>query len=418
MIDEKYMVDHLFLLVGKNPLPNYVATRLLVKNSQRYRIFFVFSDDTSIPRKALEEVLRKHGYENFTDVKVEEANPINIRNLIEEYAKDLEGIVGLNYTGGTKVMAVHAYQVLHELSKPKPHGCNLKVQYSYLDARTLSMRMEGTGIEKLEIIEDASSYVSITIRDIMELHGLNDLKQQMNNDTVWYAIASELVEIHADKEKEKTWRLWCQEALRRDDRPDKFLSSGKLKLLSTDSFPFDSIREAFQHEYPDRSLPLTFAELAQASSFEKVSDKLAKWFDGIWLEHYVFCQLLPLKQDGQVQDLWMTINPSLRKGDDSPDFEFDVACVRGYQLFALTCTSSSDPKLCKSKLLEAIIRAEQLGGIEARVALICCVDSPDNLRDQVSELLHQRRLRVFGRQHLRDLGTYIGEWIEEASKGK
>lgn len=412
----QYKVDHLFLLVGTNPLPNYVAACLLIKDRQQSCIFFVFSDGTSEPCTALKEVLRKYGFENFTDVKVEEANAINIRNQIEQHARDLKGLVGINYTGGTKVMAVHAYQVFDELSKLD--GCNLNVQYSYLDARTLSMRMEGTGIEKMEIIEDLGSYVSITIQEIMELHGLNKLKQQMSDTTIWPTVVSELVEIHADEEKAKTWRSWCQATLRRDDRPDKFLSPSKLKLLNTNSFPFDTVSKAFQREYPDRSMPLTFAELAQSSPFRKVSDELAKWFDGVWLEHYVFRQLLPLKQDGQIQDLWMTINPYLRTGDDPPDFEFDVACVRGYQLFALTCTSSSDPKLCKSKLLEAIIRAEQLGGSEARVALICCVDFPDNLRDQVSQLLHQRRLRVFGRQHLRDLEKYLGEWIEEASKGK
>ena len=61
-------------------------------------------------------------------------------------------------------------------------------------------------------------------------------------------------------------------------------------------------------------------------------------------------------------------------------FEFDVAATRGYRLFALSCTASSDKDLCKSKLFEAFHRARQMGGDEARVALLCGLTS-DKARD-------------------------------------
>jgi len=53
--------------------------------------------------------------------------------------------VGLNYTGGTKAMSVHAYHVLRQAF---PRGC-----FSYLDAASLKMviNREGMPIQEIPI---------------------------------------------------------------------------------------------------------------------------------------------------------------------------------------------------------------------------------------------------------------------------
>ena len=52
-------------------------------------------------------------------------------------------------------------------------------------------------------------------------------------------------------------------------------------------------------------------------------------------------------------------------------FELDVIAVLGYQIVVISRTVGNDPKRIKQKGLEAIIRARQLGGDEARAIVLC-----------------------------------------------
>jgi len=87
--------------------------------------------------------------------------------------------------------------------------------------------------------------------------------------------------------------------------------------------------------------------------------------------------------------------------------------MRGYQLFAISCTTDNNRGLCKSKLFEASIRAQQMGGSEARVALMCCFDDPDSLKSELASLLGENQVTVFGREHLDDLPRAISQWIKD-----
>ena len=87
--------------------------------------------------------------------------------------------------------------------------------------------------------------------------------------------------------------------------------------------------------------------------------------------------------------------------------------MRGYQLFAISCTTSKKRSLCKSKLFEASIRAQQMGGSEARVALMCCFEDSESLKSELASLLGENQVTVFGREHLDDLPKAIFQWINE-----
>lgn len=69
--------------------------------------------------------------------------------------------------------------------------------------------------------------------------------------------------------------------------------------------------------------------------------------------------------------------------------------------------------------MEAKTRAQQLGGTEARIALVCCSDYPDRLRDELdiaSSKIHQRKdpkIKVFGRKDLHQLGNRMTQWLNE-----
>ena len=111
-----YQVDHLFLLIGTNPLPNYVSARLLARDPQRTTIWFVHSKDTAKEHDTLQKSLQTEGFQSFQSIEVDEASSIDIYNQIQQRARSLHGVIGLNYTGGTKAMAVHAYRACQNLN--------------------------------------------------------------------------------------------------------------------------------------------------------------------------------------------------------------------------------------------------------------------------------------------------------------
>lgn len=102
---------------------------------------------------------------------------------------------------------------------------------------------------------------------------------------------------------------------------------------------------------------------------------------------------------------------SLLSGTET-GFELDVVAMRGYQLFAVSCSVDDTNKLLKSKLFEAYVRARQLGGDEARVALVCGSDDPAGLEEQIKQTLHsQGHIMVLGKQHWPNLAAKLQQWI-------
>ena len=94
-------------------------------------------------------------------------------------------------------------------------------------------------------------------------------------------------------------------------------------------------------------------------------------------------------------------------------FEFDVAVMRGYQLFAFSCTTSTQRSLNKKKLFEVFMRARQMGGDEAHVALVGGYADADGLLREVNEewLAPRDMIRVFGPKDWPDLEHKIAEWF-------
>jgi len=398
----EYRVDHLVLLVGGNPLPNLVATRL--QADLKTQIILVYSVGTQDVQDRLRELLTEQGYPCI-QVLVEESNPWDIRNRVERSLRGRSGRVGIHYTGGTKAMAVNICKTARDVISDE----NLFL--SYLDARSLKLWVEGPGIDRA-VDRDVSLQVEVSLMDLLRLHKMDDLPQKPRITAIWPTVTQALAKIHTDSNYAATWRDWCQKTLRREDKPDKFKSPTQLKVVSTETIPFDSVRAALNQDIPGLVHPATFEQIVQLSQitkpFRKADEKMAQWFDGGWMEDYVFEQIAVIAQSMHIHDLSLSIEPHWGQ----TKFEFDVACIRGYRLFAISCTTSKDTKLCKSKLLEAIIRARQLGGDEARVALICCSDDPQGLEQEIIELLNNSPARVFGRTHVLNLAKELQAWIE------
>jgi len=99
--------------------------------------------------------------------------------------------------------------------------------------------------------------------------------------------------------------------------------------------------------------------------------------------------------------------------------ELDVAAVKGYQLFAISCIASRNKDHCKEHLLEIYVRARQIGGDEARTGLVSFYPDSEALQHEVEEdWFTEGRVEVFGVGDLRDverLEAKLKKWFETAN---
>lgn len=394
---EKYKVDHLFLLVGKNPLPNYVVAKSGALLRPEGKLYLVYTSDTRKYADTLRDMLNLTNDE-LVPLESYDANAYEIKNRITSKAKDLKGRLGLNYTGGTKAMSVNAYLAILSIERSE------KPVFSYLDPRRLKLCIDREDQKPF----DAEISLELTLQDVFKLHQLS-----LMQDPITMPILIDLAQSIAEVSKE--WRNWCDkvlyaEAKRKKDNGDLcWKTKEQLKTLSIPlvGLPIGLI-EILVHK--GFTTPECYLSLKQIQEKENISfsepKKVCEWLDGLWLEHYLLEQIKNISRE-----YGMTFKvPITQIGSD---FEFDVAFMRNYQLFAFSCTSDAKKPLCKSKLFEAYLRAKQLGGDEARIALVCCSDEPDVLKAELEVAIEDPKINVFGRKHLADLPGAILNWIEE-----
>ena len=157
---------------------------------------------------------------------------------------------------------------------------------------------------------------------------------------------------------------------------------------------------------------------AQQVGFEKAKH-LCQWLDGTWLEHFVLSKLLDIQENEpfcRIDDCGMSIKPRPEK--DPPQFEVDLAAMQGYQLLAISCTTDTDPGMCKLKLFEAFERARNMGGDEAFAGLVCYTQHPENLERQIGRSWDaEGRIRVFGCPHIEEgLQGHLVEWFRKTGR--
>jgi hypothetical protein len=464
-----YQVNHLLLLVGSNPVPNVVAGKLLTAPGST--ITFIHSKDGSDLAQRLGEWFGSTGYTDIRFAEVKESNATSVHKevskKIEEYERNHAGTnqthtarMGLNYTGGTKVMAVHAYRALEQwASKP-----NREAVFSYLDAHTLQMLIERTD-DMPPIPFDVGLEVEISIRDLLKLHNWELRKDSPIAVPVLPESAAALLAIHNNITDADIWAGWLRNELFRHARKpgaidtpfwvfqagkelegqfevkqskfdSKWRSNTDLGKLALSWPDLPTFREAMSNEFGQHNTNHLNLTAARGRGCKKEED-FCQWLSGTWLESAVLAALQQCAQELQLKECYMDIKlkvPVKKAGDTEThapgqkagktEFQFDVVAIRGYQLFAFSCSTESARKgggrgLLKQKLFEAYVRAQQMGGDEACVALVCCMEQEeaDKLQEEMRrDISPEGRIRVFGRERLKDLTGYIADWIRQQSK--
>ncbi|HWP47345.1 MAG TPA: hypothetical protein VNM22_09310 [Candidatus Limnocylindrales bacterium] len=402
---------HLFLLVGGNPLPNAVAGKLLTAPGGT--ITLIHSGGAAGTAKVAQRLckwLKEQGVTQSVELKeVGESDPTSIVAGAQERLKAIKAQrVGLNYTGGTKAIAVHAYRAVEQWTKEK----GITPVFSYLDARTLQMVFDPAagGNEQRKRIYIGRA-LELKLTDLLALHGWT-LKHEPTEIPLFPATAHALARVCANDGGFKDWKQWIEEEFRpKCRRPDKedWKNKTQLQAVSLILPTSSSLSEVVQSLRAELKVPQGDLGLAHGA-FGNEPKRFCEWLYGKWLEHYVLDILNQLATQLCLHECAQNIVPN------EVEFDVDVMALRGYQLFAFSCSTESKKNSLKLKLFEAYIRARQLGGDEARVALVCCSDDPDGLEHEMRrDVDPEGRIRVFGRKHLRDLTEHIKTWIQSQS---
>ncbi|MBI4854567.1 MAG: hypothetical protein HY819_22440 [Acidobacteria bacterium] len=169
---------HLVLLIGTNPLPSFVvADYFLRTNSQVRNVWLVHSEEnllqggTGSQAANLEGLIRKRWENKHPSLKFplekislsDVSDAVKIRSEIENKMlkrwNPSEGF-HLDYTGGTKAMAIHIYVRLQELK-------NYQQSFSYLDANNFRL----IGDDQKIIADKLRDKVSMEFAELIALHG-------------------------------------------------------------------------------------------------------------------------------------------------------------------------------------------------------------------------------------------------------
>ena len=181
------MFTDLILLIGTNPLPNFVVIDyFLNKNPNLNNIWLICSQSnhsqggTSTIAENLMYFVRERHSEKFFDIKLEALTDVSSKSKIESDLAETDFITEIkednryfhfNYTGGTKAMSTHVHSILSGIK-------NDKSEFSYLDTRNFRLMRD----DKEQPIEsEMLKKVTISADELIKLHGWNKEEDEIHS---------------------------------------------------------------------------------------------------------------------------------------------------------------------------------------------------------------------------------------------
>ena len=394
-VPDEVRCDHLILLVGGNPLPNYVAARILGK--QEGTLHLVHTQKTYRIAQRLAGQLKQRaensqlaGEFKITFVQVSEDNPSDIFDTVKALAGQQNGRVGLNYTGGNRPMSVHAYAAVAAASRDP--------LFSYLDAGRLEMLVHDANRTLRRFRADL--LLNMSLETLLRLQGLEDVPSKPSRTTPSQPrsqLAAALADLHSTDSGISYWKEW------RENGCDGW------KRLPKNQPGLEKVEATIEALCDGNSTP---DKVAQLLGYETLPST-TKWWKGGWLEDHTFAELhKAVAGRSDTRDALMGVHRK-RTGHREREFDLDLVVMRTYQLFVFSCIVSNQVQACKDHLMEAYVRARQAGGDEARVGLVCVYRRPEELQEEIAgDLDAAGKIRVFGQKDLIPLAARIKEWLD------
>ncbi len=468
-VPERFKVQCLILLVGSNPLPNWVAAKLLLaerksEKDQESAIWLLHSDgsggepNTSGVALKIKESLASQLFPGInidqTPIHLEgipSSDALGIQKRLDSISQNWKGAqsIGLNYTGGTKPMAVHVYRYL-ETKAREDRSClfGIPIHYSYLDPRQTKLRIEGRDDAEFSLLEDDDlrQLLTISLKELAALHGYEP--PFTNTDRGWNTspeitqLAREIGKVYAQGGVPyNQWRKWLKPPPTLPPTIDKYDAiEGIIACM-------DVLGGGANQPQEEKAKRIAAALIKNAAQINgKTSDQKEVefksthgWFGGAWLEDCAFASLLEAAELLGIADTETGRNLVFHtriNGTDADKFELDCAAIKGYQLFALSCCSAGTPALdettnkndcqttteeplegtgkarLKEHLIEGYVRARQLGGDEARIGLVSFYPEAEKLELELRRSWDMEgKIKVFTLKDFSDLTTAFVKWI-------
>ena len=326
------MGTQLILTVGTNPLPVWVAWYHLKDLKDKLpcpvKVRLVHTKDTEAEMDRLKT--HCHGADFLAPIQTSAGNPKTVRDDIDDILNDLDGINNLHvhYTGGTKVMGVETVSAIEAQLRDYPE---VHLQTSYLDPRGTS----GPTIVSRggPIVRDTRQNVDPDLERIAFLNGfeLGPFRHRWSRSPSDY-------EDHSKAEEPQDEQLQCGE---------------------------DWLNQC----WPTHSEPIML-EYGACAAFKQALNYICRQNSG--RSNYKIFRSVFVRRRGASE--W------------DKNFELDVVAVLGYQIVVVSCTVDRCQEMIKKKGMEAILRARQLGGDEARAIVLC--GAKKNVADNIQRELH------------------------------
>jgi len=451
------MGTQLILLVGTNPLPIWVAWQYLHKLLEPpVAVRLVYTENTQDEVKRLHAELRDAVF--LPDIKTSPGDPAvvrdNIRVAIEPLPPETASI-HVHYTGGTKVMAVETVTGL-ERYREQLRG-SFRIDTSYLDPRgdtgpTL-INQQGH-----RLVKDTRQTLLTDLRQIAQLNGfvtgpfVHRYYNRQGRQTRSYPKPAELIEpqMQAGRkvltEAQAKWvgilagrnSKWDQTFPQKEEENFIYPEHAGVFSLPEPLQPWQQnllplINAMYPHCPWDIATGILSYPARSATSLQVRADleHMHRFFQGVWLEYAAYDALQQAlehiaKQNNARTNYKLSHGVYIRRaesehrgqrprGDNIKPFELDVVAVLGYQLLVVSCSVATGEKEIKQKAMEAIIRARQLGGDEARAIVLCRAskETATNVQAEMEDEMGSDALplQIWGVQRWNDLWRHFHNYL-------
>ena len=372
------------LLVSAQPTPNITPLLDLELRPEKAEVILVVSPDMNERADCLEEVLKPRGLrvhqwavENAFDLEALQEFFLNRLSELED--RDL----ALNVTGGTKPMAIAAYQAFIAADKP------IYYVHPELD-RLIWLHPSGRATRDLEN--------RIRLEAFFQAHGAESLsKSEAFGIREEFAELMQAIVLRVEKYQEALKLL--NGLARSADNPE--LCSDPLSNQASAREDFASLL----HYFEEQNL-VKYARQRLVFPSEE-----ARFFaNGGWFEQYVYAVVHGLRnQVPSIQDIGRGVQLKRRRGAAGAANELDIAFLADNRLYVIECKTAQfnesergDNALYKLKTLSA-----QFGGLQAKGMLVSFQELPNAVKQRAAT----DRIEICAGTQIKTLEDRLIQWI-------
>jgi hypothetical protein len=334
--------DVTFHLFGEQRMPALLSIRQF--ESEHH----IFVNSKDYPATCMQAFL---GARELLELYIDPWDDRAVHERITELAKQFpeNTRIGINLTGGTKLMFAGALAAARELGAVPFYFDSRNRRVTFIDSLCR---------EKIRPIDSVETFL------------------QLNGDGLKLSNNGVMDELSPDRRylTETLWKLRGKIADRYKELCKINDDHEKLRKRNADITPFKVECNALVFEL-DRNQVATVVGGGLNLRFENWPD-FAKYLSGGWFEEYVYVQCKQYEDSGVIKDLRINVKLQLDQGSSgiSPHWdaeynELDVVFTDGHALYIVECKAG---KVTQEQVMKLQNLVRFYGGVEGRGIVACC----------------------------------------------